>query len=210
MSNDPINNSKQQSTTRKRRRNNTFFNFRPDPEVENPAWVNPLPDHTWSLPIGKYHPGGFGYMRNHSIHTGVDLYASVGSRVCAVEDGKVVQIENFTGLSAGSSWYNETQAVLIEGTSGVVLYGEIKPSGSLQIGNAVKAGEHIGNVLAVLKEDKGNGVSMLHFEVYTKGTRSSVWWHHGKHMPKNLLDPTQYLLSLKVSKKKKYVDTSQL
>ena len=164
-------------------------------------WSNPMPDHSWSLPLGKYHPGGFGYKRGHSVHTGIDLYAPVGEVVHAVENGTIVNIEVFTGPRAESPWYNESMAVLIEGESGVVLYGEMQPDSNLRVGHSIKAGDILGKVVAVLQEDKGNGVSMLHFELYTKGVRNSVWWLHDRDQPKNLLDPTEKLLSLKVSKR---------
>jgi len=135
------------------------------------------------------------------VHTGIDLYAPVGEVIHAVENGTIVNIEIFTGPRAESPWYNESMAVLIEGESGVVLYGEIQPDSNLRAGQSIKAGDVLGKVVAVLKEDKGNGVSMLHFELYTKGVRNSLWWLHDRNQPKVLLDPTEKLLSLKVSKR---------
>jgi len=135
------------------------------------------------------------------VHTGVDLYTPVGTKVYAVEEGVIVGVELFTGKDAGSPWYNETEAILVSGKSGVVLYGEVEIQEDLEVGQKVLAGQLLGTVQAVLKEDKGNGCSMLHFELYRKGTKSSVWWHHGKEQPKNLLDPTQSLLALKVESK---------
>ena len=35
---------------------------------------------------------------------------------------------------------------------------------------------------------------MLHFESYTRGTRSNQRWFPGKDPPRRLLDPTHYLL----------------
>ena len=72
--------------------------------------------------------GKFGAVRKYDVHTGVDLYCESGSAVHAVEDGIVVNIENFTGPLAGSSWWNDTKSVLIEGKYGVVCYGEIEPT----------------------------------------------------------------------------------
>lgn len=113
----------------------------------------------------------------------------------------MVEIEEFTGENAESPWYNNTQAVLVEGPSGVVLYGEIKPNIFLKKGDSVVSGQLLGSVLPVLKQDKGNGTSMLHFELYSKGTRKSVWWFHGKPKPENLQDPTFKLLSIKTERK---------
>ena len=163
-------------------------------------WLDPLPQASWSVPIGKYHPGGFAFARKHSIHTGVDLYCPEGTEVAAVESGVVVAVEYFTGPEAASPWYNTTMAVLVEGQNSVVLYGEIRPNSDIKPGKSIEAGEIIGNVMAVLKQNKGNGTSMLHFELYTKGTTKSVWWEHGKSQPRRLLDPTQKLLAIKVQK----------
>lgn len=159
-------------------------------------WQNPLPQASWSVPIGKYHPGGFAFVRKQSVHTGVDLYCKVGETVSAVEDGTVVAVEFFTGPEAGCPWYNTTMAVLIEGASGVVLYGEIRPNPDLVVGSKIKAGDTVGFVMAVLKIDKGNGTSMLHLELYRKGTRQSVWWEHGKPQPTRLMNPTNRLLEI--------------
>ena len=87
-------------------------------------WEWPLPGCEMIL-HGKPHPGGFGSIRKHDIHTGVDIYCEQEQQVVAVEDGEVVLIENFTGENASppSPWWKETKAILIEGISGVVVYG---------------------------------------------------------------------------------------
>lgn len=38
---------------------------------------------------------------------------------------------------------------------------------------------------------------MLHFELYTEGTRRNARWYQGSPPPANLLNPTQYLQSAK-------------
>lgn len=140
------------------------------------------------------HPGSFGAIRKYDIHTGVDLYCYEGTPVVAIEDGIVISIEDFTGPKADSPWWNPTQAVLVKGSSGVVCYGEV--STSLSIGDALKAGSLIGDVIPVLKKDKGTPQSMLHFELYTNDFKETVWWYHGEPQPETLLDPTNLLLSL--------------
>jgi len=178
-----------------------------DPNLGQPKnrtmWKNPLPNASWSVPIGKYHPGGFAFVRKHSIHTGVDLYCPIGQEVALVETGKVVAIEYFTGPEAASPFYNTTMAVLVEGKSGVVLYGEINPRSDLNIGTTLQAGEVIGTVLPVLKKNKGNGTSMLHLELYRKGARKSVWWENGHRQPRQLLNPTELLLEVITTAKPK-------
>ena len=148
---------------------------------------------TTGLPLPP-HPGGFGVARKHHIHEGVDLYVPEGTPVTTVEDGIVCAILPFTGLIADSPWWNDTWAVMVEGVSGVVLYGEINPAlDRLGLGDSVKAGEQIGTVVTVLKQDKGRPMSMLHLELYTNGTRSPVEWALDTPRPSNLIDPTGFL-----------------
>lgn len=171
------------------------------------AWRNPLPlslvptrdalsfaslpsDQT-GLPLHP-HPGAFGFVRKHHTHEGVDLYAPEGTPVCAVEDGVVVRIEPFTGPSAQSPWWQDTDAVFVEGSSGVVVYGEIVPRGDLKEGMILQAGDMVGAVKAVLREDKGRPSAMLHLELHDKGARQAPAWEHAR--PSTLLDPTDYLL----------------
>lgn len=156
----------------------------------------------WQWPLGKIRPtiptlgepGAFGTKRLHDTHTGVDLYCDQGTEVHAVERGKVVRVEQFTGDAAGSPWWLVTWAVLVEGASGVVAYGELeKPS--LKQGDHVVAGAKLGKVARVLTKDKGRPMSMLHMELYSAGTTTTTWWRYER--PENLLDPTPYLLEAK-------------
>lgn len=137
--------------------------------------------------------GAFGAARRYDVHTGVDLHCAAGQRVGAVEEGRVVGIEDFTGPAAGSPWWLPTRAVLIEGASGVVLYGEVAPREGLKEGVFVRAGEELGVVSRVLRRDKGLPTSMLHIERYACGTRASVWWRLGEGRPTGLLDPSELL-----------------
>lgn len=140
------------------------------------------------------HPGSFGAVRKFDIHTGVDLYVPEGTEVYAMEAGQVISIENFTGPKAGSPWWLDTQAILIEGASGVLLYGEV--DASVQVGDQVTEGQLLGRVKRVLIKDKGKPVTMLHFERYEPWVRYSVFWGlTDPKMPKGLLDPTDLLLS---------------
>jgi murein DD-endopeptidase MepM/ murein hydrolase activator NlpD len=150
----------------------------------------PINNYRFELPLEG--PASFGAVRKHDIHTGVDLYCDNETLVFAIEDGIVVNIENFTGASAGSPWWNETNSILIEGESGVILYGELKPLRA--IGETIKKGELIGFVVPVLKKDKGvNPTTMLHMELYKHGTTESVWWKLGEEKPDNLLNITPIL-----------------
>ncbi|KKN65709.1 hypothetical protein LCGC14_0478480 [marine sediment metagenome] len=147
------------------------------------------------------HRGSFGTVRKHDIHTGVDLYCEEGTKVFAVEEGTVVVVENFTGPNADdpSPWWNDTEALLVEGKTGVVLYGEIEVGlhrgfmGYICKGSRVKEGQLLGVTKPVLKKDKGEPMCMLHFELYKRGTTESVWWKFGDPKPKNLFNPTARL-----------------
>ena len=151
-------------------------------------WHWPLPDVPRLLPDTL---GRFGAVRKHDVHTGVDLYCAVSSKVVAVEAGEVVAIEPFTGPEAESPWWLSTEAVLVEGASGVVVYGEVFPE--VQVGAHLGAGDYVGRVMRVLKEYKGRPTSMLHLELMTPGARTTVWWRLDEERPAVLCDPTSYI-----------------
>ena len=149
------------------------------------------------------HPGAFGVVRKHEVHTGVDLYAPRMTPVVSVEAGVVVAIEVFTGDSVGSSWWYQTWAALVEGESGVVCYGEIYPY--VSVGRKVEAGEFLGYVERVLKKEArpqipGHLPSMLHVELYESGTRATIAWRVGEPPPGGLQDPTYHLVEARASK----------
>ena len=181
---------------------------------ERLRWLFPL---HWAsgIPI-NHHPGAFGFHRRRNHHTGIDLYCRDGAVVRAAEDGTVVKIDVFTGPKAGHDWWEETWAVMVEGASGVINYGELKEEPEqayqddhprdggikvrkLRVGQVVKRGDQIGNVKRVLFEDKfrpdipGHSTSMLHLELYKHGTREFADWHDVTKNP-NLMDPTPYLM----------------
>lgn len=157
-----------------------------------PVWLWPLPGVTPAVPIDG--PGKFGAIRKHDIHTGVDLYCAEGQPVQAVEPGTVVAILQFTGANAGSFWWRDTNAVMVEGDEHVVLYGEIAESPGLTVGMTVRAGDVIGEVVRVLRQDRGLPTTMLHLELYARGVREPVWWKLEESQPTGLLDPTEWLL----------------
>jgi len=153
----------------------------------------PLRDCTPLLPDD---PGRFAAPRKFDVHTGVDLYCERGTTVCAIEDGVVVGIEFFTGprTNPPSPWWNETHALLVEGASGVVNYGEVSPL--VQVGQQVSAGEPIAIIdKPVLRKFKGRPMVMLHIELMSPGTRETLWWYHDQGRPAALLDPTPLLVT---------------
>jgi murein DD-endopeptidase MepM/ murein hydrolase activator NlpD len=141
------------------------------------------------------HPGSFGAARRFHRHEGVDLYALPGTKVHAMEAGIIVGIHDFTGPAAGSPWWLPTSCVMIEGASGVINYGDITPASGLQPGRLVEAGDTLGTVATVLREDEGRPRSMLHIERYVLGTSEPIaTWALGSDRPRQLLDPTGLLL----------------
>lgn len=101
------------------------------------AWTFPLEQWDGYIPKSQEgHPGAFGAIRKYDIHTGVDLYVQQhnSNTVKAVEDGVVVSVVDFTGPAAESPWWNATKAILLEGKSGVVCYGEVAPKKTIYIG----------------------------------------------------------------------------
>jgi len=140
--------------------------------------------------------GTFGFKRKHDVHTGVDLYTVEGAPVYAVEPGIVVSVERFTGPPE-SPWWLTTYAVLVEGKSGVLVYGEVESL--VSEGQDVEEGQHIARVIPVLPQGKerpdipGHSRFMLHFEHYDAGTTRTVWWNLGDPQPKGLHDPLPLL-----------------
>lgn len=154
-------------------------------------------EHETQLPLPP-HPGAFGVKRQHHTHEGVDLYAPPGTPVYAVEPGEIVAVIPFTGPRADppSPWWHDTDAVLVEGPSGVVVYGEIRPvvgRVGRPIGYKLERGESVGYVVQVLTKDKGYPMSMLHLELHVPGTRYAYDWIDER--PPSLLDPTPFLFA---------------
>lgn len=156
-------------------------------------WLWPLPG-VENLITQSPADARFGSVRKYDVHTGQDLYCEPGTTVVACEDGVVTAIEFFTGPRAESPWWHETHAVLVEGTSGTILYGELTPAATLVVGNAITRGQEIGRVATVLTEDKGRPMTMLHMELYTHNHEGGMWWKLGEDQPATLLDPTPHLL----------------
>lgn len=150
--------------------------------------------YTWPLPtVSPVYPapdGMFASKRRFDIHTGVDLYVLSNESVpiVAMEAGTVVGIEDFTGPECGTPWWNSTKALVVAGASGSILYGEMAPS--VEVGTKVEAGQELGKVLRVLKNDKGRPTWMLHVELYEHGVSQCCHpWELDKPRPVGLKDP---------------------
>ena len=165
--------------------------------------LNPMPEvpvKQFSLvaPYSFVPEGAFGCIRKYDVHTGVDLYCNPGDKVHAIECGEVVGIIDFTGPKVDTPWWNDTRAIMIEGSSGVFVYGEVKEREGLKIGDNIECGDVIGEVVTVLKKDKGKPMTMLHVELYEHKFRDrDMVWELGKEKPEPLLDPTKILLEIK-------------
>lgn len=135
-------------------------------------------------------PGYFGAVRKYDIHTGIDLYCGPYQAVYAIESGVVVKVEDFTGPLVGSPWWNDTKAVLVEGESGVIVYGEISPLEGLEVGEQITKGDFIGNVIPVLKKRKSDiPEHMLHLELMDHGCYDTLVWQLNEDKPTCLHNP---------------------
>lgn len=160
-------------------------------------WFFPIsPKIVKGIPI-NHHPGAFGFRRRNNYHTGVDLYVPGNVNVFPCEQGTVVKIDQFTGLEDDTGKWMKTWAVMIEGESGVINYGEIEPNDKLKIVSYVNPDNRIGRVLPVIypgyerPDIPGHSRFMLHLELHKHGTREFPHWHPIKEP--SLLDPTFYL-----------------
>ncbi len=120
-------------------------------------------------------------------HVGVDLFANIGDVIVACEDGTIVEFAPFYPAKSGQMTYR----LLIKHSTAVVNYGEVTKDSltrnQLRVGMRVRAGQPVAFV---------SDTSMLHFETYIIGTtRNYRWWKNGER-PRQLLNPTRYLLFL--------------
>jgi murein DD-endopeptidase MepM/ murein hydrolase activator NlpD len=153
------------------------------------------PHGTTGLPLPP-HPGAFGSARRGHVHGGVDLYCPVGTPVVAMEAGEVVAVLPVTGPHAGKPWWLNTWMIMVEGNSGVFGYGGLKPA--VGIGDTVRAAEHLGQILSMVRFAAGRPTSLLYLELHANGVRQAAEWLDVNQPPATLLDPTPMLLALAV------------
>lgn len=157
---------------------------------------------SWSLPTKETYPQAlFAAKRKYDIHTGIDIYVPLHTKVFPIESGKVINIEWFTGKFSKppTEWWNDTKAVWVQSQNGMVfVYGEIETT--IKIGDFVSTNTCIGTVLQVLKKEKNkNPLTMLHIELYSNIPKETVIWNHGENQPEGLLNPLDYIEELKCS-----------
>ncbi len=135
----------------------------------------------------------FGSSRNHGkrAHAGCDLYAPVGEKIFAVDDGVITKYRDF---------YGQTFALEIDHGTYIVRYGEVQPPNAynaykndpppekdcnglpsdLKETDPVTKGQHIAFVGQLRLDKDKNGKlhnyprSMLHFELYKKESSGSL------------------------------------
>lgn len=155
------------------------------PIHRQPVW--PLP--TEPKKVATYGGKAFGAKRRtgdrERHHVGVDLPAQRGAPVVAMAPGRLIATQGFNGPNA--------VAILEQTDEGpVILYGEVAPDSwsklGLSVGSRVEAGQHIADVGV-----NPGGSTMLHLEMYTKGTKRNARWYADEPTPSNLYDPTEYL-----------------
>lgn len=158
------------------------------------------PQYFTGIPINN-HPGSFGNARKHNFHEGVDLYGKEGMWVYAINPGIVISNERFTGPSVGHDWWLETDAVTIKSDTEYFVYGELKSD--LKVGEYVKSGQKIGELVPVLPPEKirsyipRHSNVMLHLEKWNfKYPGAWKAWTVREDRPEWLEDPTMDLIDI--------------
>ena len=158
------------------------------------------PQYFTGIPINS-HPGAFGNARKFNFHEGIDLYGHAGMWVYAIHSGIVISNETFTGPKVGHSWWLETDAVTIKSETEYFIYGELKSD--LIVGQTVKAGQKIGELVPVLPPEKirldipRHSNVMLHLEKWND-KYPGEWraWKTRDDRPEWLEDPTIDLINI--------------
>lgn len=146
------------------------------------------------VPVESYKEGMRKFGSNRASgkrkHAGCDLYAPVGSKIFALDDGVILEHKSF---------YLNTNQITIKHTNFIARYGEVKPNGKgivkgLKVGSKVKKGQHIGYV-GELVFASGTRMSMLHLELYSGTAKGPLT--DRKNLPyqrrSDLIDPTSIL-----------------
>jgi hypothetical protein len=111
-----------------------------------------------------------------------------------MEAGQVVAVLPVSGPHAGKPWWLNTWMVMIDGSSGVLGYGGLRPA--VSTGETVAAGKHLGQILSMVRFAPGRPRSLLHLELYVGGTPAPITWTDADNRPLEMLDPTPLLLSI--------------
>ena len=154
--------------------------------------------------------GSFWENRKDRYHCGIDIYATEGSDVISIDEGKVIDVGIFTSPDLVAYW-NITKYVTIKIRDNLFLkYAELSDV-IVKVNQLLRPGQLIGHVGTVLNFKKinekspkyiqkiksENNPSMLHLETYNiKPNNTTEYlggnWHNNRK-PKNLLKPINYL-----------------
>lgn len=175
------------------------------------------------IPEDPSHPGSFGMIRKHHIHTGVDLYCHQENKpVFPFEDGEIVNMGFFTGEEIGMPWWNTTWFIAVKSGDFVTVYGEIEiepedsdeyfyggsvyiPKNKYKIGDKVTTKDKLGVVIPVVNkrhpEYENHNTKMLHVERFEADKYNIGFhqpWDEGNPKPEGLLNPTEFLKKYKI------------
>jgi hypothetical protein len=157
-------------------------------DQEDFCW--PLENFRYSLnaPTG----GWLAPRKGGAWHLGVDMFTAVGQPVRAIADGVVYEIST-------SGWGAGNVAVMIrhrlaDGRSFVALYGHIRNSRNLRVGERIRACQSIGTIGPY----RYAGNSHLHFGVVAPGKLPRPPYGTSKRADhNNFIDPVKFLTSQK-------------
>jgi murein DD-endopeptidase MepM/ murein hydrolase activator NlpD len=157
--------------------------------------------------------GSFWEDRGDRRHCGIDIYASPGADVYAVNDGIIADAGLFTSPRVNYYWNNTYFIVLKTTDEHLIKYAELQRIFHKK-GEEVESGEKIGEVGIVLNPAKidsnapeyvqylidTNRYSMLHMEVFS-GARPLMDDYSGGNYfcherPRTLVNPVRYLKKL--------------
>ncbi len=134
--------------------------------------------------------GSSDWIRKQSrYHIGHDCIANAGDLVVAPEAGVVGNFRDF---------YAGTKALYLLADSGITLVlGEIEPGSqsefNVAIGTRVTQGQSVARV-GTFEMGKELPFHMIHFEIFEGHRDRSLNWYDGNLRPKDLRNPTDYLL----------------
>jgi hypothetical protein len=165
-------------------------------------WKKLKPAEEALLPLPP-HPGAFGDVRLRHIHEGVDLYTLPDTPIYAIEDGLIVGVTPLSGGATRNAYWHDMEAVLVQGKSGLLVYGELAPLKGLAPAQKVKAGELLGHIYPkgyhyknTNRKDEDEDHRFFHLELHHPEIRLPTKWLVDQPKPETLHDPTPFLMEI--------------
>ena len=153
------------------------------------------PLETFRYSINAPTGGWLAPRKGGASHLGVDMFAPVGQSVRAIADGVVYEISN-GGWGAGNVALMIRHR-LADGQSFVALYGHIRNSQGLRVGQRVKACQTVGTIGPY----RYAGNSHLHFGVVAQGKEPRAPYGTSKRADRNnFVDPLNFLKTQRSTK----------